>query len=63
LKWRHEKTTVFLDGTSLEMWDAVLRTTAHEHDQPAIADDDIGLCPRRESIVSRNTPACAEFAR
>jgi len=63
LKWRHQVTHVFLDGTSLAMWDAVLATTSQQHKQVAIPDDAIGLCPIKQRIVAKDAPPCEEFGR
>lgn len=63
LKWRHQVTHVFLDGTSLAMWDAILATTSQQHKQVAIPDDNIGLCPIKQRIVARGAPPCEEFIR
>jgi len=63
LKWRHQVTHVFLDGTSLAMWDAILATTSQQHKQVAIPDDDIGLCPIKQRIVAQDAPPCEEFVR
>ena len=51
LKWRHQETTVYEDGSTTKMWDDVLKMSAEQHDLVAITDKNIGYCPRLERIV------------
>jgi len=63
IKWRHQKTHKFDDGSTCEMWNDVMAITAKDCDVAVISDDYIGYCRTREAIVDGRNRPCREFKR
>jgi len=63
LKWRHQKTHKFDDGSTAEMWDDVLSMVAKDYDVTVIPDEHIGYCRLKEAIVDARNKPCESFKR
>ena len=63
VKWRHEVSHKFDDGSTKAMNDDILKMSAEQANVPALADKDIGYCPKMERIVGRKNRPCEAFKR